>query len=339
MKENNNTTHIESLRGIAALMVVLFHFVTFTDGNKFLFESQLVRKISEFGAQGVEMFYIISGFVMMVALKRSNYNINKYLIYLSKRCIRILPTYWITILLICTVSFCLHTFLWGIPYDWNARNIITNATFTADFFQRDWINPIFITLKIEFQFYILIGLVYPFWNKNFFIKLIFILVSLGLTYLSSDYNNVLKYLPYFLIGMTTQELYVNKNSKFIFLLILPITFVLIFNKLDDLFIVVLTTLLISYPFSYSKIITKMGEISYSLYLTHGISGGWTIYFLYTYFGNKMNIIFLLTAIIISVLFAFVVHQLIEKPTLILSQKIKYSTSLKLNLLQFITKNK
>lgn len=339
MANTKNIAHIESLRGIAALMVVFFHFITFSDGDKLLFESNTIRKISEFGAQGVEMFYIISGFVMMVALKRSNYNINNYLIYLTKRVARILPTYWTTILLICTVSFCLHRLLWGIPYDWNFRNIITNATFTADLFQRDWINPIFITLKIEFQFYILIGLFFPLWNRNYFVKIIFVVVALTLTYISSDYNNVIKYLPYFFTGMITQEIYTNKNLKNITLLILPFLFVSVFNTLDDISILIVTTLLIIYPLYYSKIITRIGELSYSLYLTHGLSGGWILYFLHLHFGNKLNVLFLLIATFISIVFAFVIHKLIEKPTLNASQKIKYSMSLKLNLLQFLNKSK
>ena len=197
MTPSKNITHIESLRGIAALMVVLFHFINFSDGKTFLFESPSLRKISEFGAQGVEMFYIISGFVMITALKRSNYKIKEYINYLIKRCIRILPTYWVTILIICFVSFCLNHFLWGIPYDWNFRNMVTNATFTTDLFHRDWINPIFITLKIEFQFYLLIGLIFPIWNKNFVGKLILIALSLTFTFISDDYNSVLKYLPIF----------------------------------------------------------------------------------------------------------------------------------------------
>ncbi len=339
MANTKNIAHIESLRGIAALMVVCFHFITFSDGEKRLFESNLIRKISEFGAQGVEMFYIISGFVMLVALKRSNYKIKEYLNYLTKRCIRILPTYWLTILLICTISFGLHRFLWGIPYDWNFRNIVTNATFTSDFFHRDWMNPIFITLKIEFQFYILIGLLFPLWNKNYFVKIIFIAVALTLTYISSDYNNILKYFPYFITGMITQEIYTNKNIKNINLLILPLLFVLVFNSLDDISILIVTTLLIIYPLNYSKIITRIGELSYSLYLTHGLSGGWILYFLHLHFGNKLNILFLFIAIIISVLFALIINKTIEKPTLNLSQKINYSMSLKLNLLQLIAKKK
>lgn len=318
-------------------MVVLYHFISFTDGKNFLFDSSSVRKMSEFGAQGVEMFYIISGFVMMVAFKRSNYKINEYFNYLTKRCLRILPTYWITILLICIISYCLNTLLWGIPYDWNFRNIITNATFTADFFQRDWINPIFITLKIEFQFYILIGLLYPIWKKNYFIKLIFISIALLLTYISTDYNNILKYLPYFFTGMITQEIYTNKSLKNLFLLILPVVFILIYNNLDDFLIVIISTTLITYPILYSKMIIKLGEISYSLYLTHGLSGGWILYFLHLYFGNKMNIIFLLIAVISSIIMALIIYKTVEKPTQNMSQKITYSSSLKSNLLQLISR--
>jgi len=337
MLHDKKITHVESIRGIAALMVVMFHFISFTDGKIFLFESGTIRKISEFGAQGVEMFYIISGFVMIVALKRSNYNIKKYFTYLIKRGIRILPTFWFTILLICFVSFCLNTFLWKIPYDWNFRNIITNATFTADLFRLEWINPIFITLKIELQFYLLIGLIFPIWNTNFISKLCLVLLFLTLTFFSTDYNNIIKYLPYFLTGMLTHEIYTAKKIKNICLLLLPFSYILKYNNLEDVSIVSITILFILFPFNRIRIINKTGAYSYSLYLTHGVSGGWLLYFMTLYFGNKLNILFFIIAIVFSFMFAFFTYKLIEKPTLNLSQKIIYSKSLKLNLLQLISK--
>lgn len=50
---------LDALRGIAALMVVLFHFTMYRQETKFGFK---------LGTTGVDLFFLISGFVIIMSL-------------------------------------------------------------------------------------------------------------------------------------------------------------------------------------------------------------------------------------------------------------------------------
>ncbi|MCL2590347.1 MAG: acyltransferase [Betaproteobacteria bacterium] len=75
MKEKYGS--IQMMRGIAALSVVFMHI-----------------GMVENGAFGVDLFFCISGFIMMHVTEKSGYQ------FLQKRAIRIIPLYWLTTIVI-----------------------------------------------------------------------------------------------------------------------------------------------------------------------------------------------------------------------------------------------
>ena len=83
MNLHDRIVALDSLRGIAALMVCLFHFDVFNNGGT-----------------GVDLFFIISGFVIFMSLANSS-NIKGFWI---ARLIRLFPTYWLSILIAVIVS-------------------------------------------------------------------------------------------------------------------------------------------------------------------------------------------------------------------------------------------
>src|SRR5690606_19899923 len=94
-------------------------------------------------------------------------------------------------------------FLWGCQYDINFRQIATNVFFVADLFPDfGWINPIFATLEVELQFYIVVGLLFPLFTKNkwFFPAICILLLMLGL--LTRHMGTFLVNSPYFICGMS-----------------------------------------------------------------------------------------------------------------------------------------
>lgn len=105
-----NFETIRSLRGIAALLVIVFHFQ----------EAWVLRTIGgEYwnnGVAGVDIFFVISGFVMVVSSQKLLDKRDGYLIFMKRRALRIVPLYWIfTVLKIVTVllvaSASLHTII------------------------------------------------------------------------------------------------------------------------------------------------------------------------------------------------------------------------------------
>ena len=76
---------VDILRGIAALSVTFFHLTG---------SSGLSEKIAECGSNGwigVQIFFVISGFVLPFSINKVGYKITDIWIFLLKRIIRIYP--------------------------------------------------------------------------------------------------------------------------------------------------------------------------------------------------------------------------------------------------------
>jgi len=104
---NRELGHIESIRAFAAISVALFHFINFSGGAEVFVENETVKSLSIFGAQGVGIFYTISGFIITYSLFVSNYTINNFFRYIGKRLIRLYPPYLATIIAINLVTIIL----------------------------------------------------------------------------------------------------------------------------------------------------------------------------------------------------------------------------------------
>ena len=90
--------NLDGVRGIAALMVVIFHFFRF-DITKTLPHLSIYQRLTEFGQHGVSLFFILSGFVitriLMNAKDKPHYFKNFYI----RRALRIFPLYYSFLLL------------------------------------------------------------------------------------------------------------------------------------------------------------------------------------------------------------------------------------------------
>ncbi|MBL7899753.1 MAG: acyltransferase family protein, partial [Crocinitomicaceae bacterium] len=83
--KTRNLGHIETMRALAALAVASFHFIHYSGESGQLFSNESLKNCAKFGAQGVELFFIISGFIIPFALDQSGYQIRNYFQYLGKR--------------------------------------------------------------------------------------------------------------------------------------------------------------------------------------------------------------------------------------------------------------
>jgi peptidoglycan/LPS O-acetylase OafA/YrhL len=90
-------TQLNALRGFAALSVVVYHVhlkILHTGHSSFLF-------LFERGYLAVDMFFILSGFVLMLVYSQhatwGKLNLYSYLSFISKRCARIFPVHWLVL--------------------------------------------------------------------------------------------------------------------------------------------------------------------------------------------------------------------------------------------------
>ncbi|HEY8505877.1 MAG TPA: acyltransferase family protein, partial [Gemmataceae bacterium] len=98
MTRRERLSELDLLRFVAALAVVLYHFTGFggagawPDPAREIFPG--VAAVTRFGYLGVDLFYVISGFViLMSAWGRSPGEFG------ISRLVRLMPAYWISVLL------------------------------------------------------------------------------------------------------------------------------------------------------------------------------------------------------------------------------------------------
>jgi exopolysaccharide production protein ExoZ len=85
---------LQATRGIAALMVVLFHISGIIGAEKY-FDFPEIFIPYAFAGSGVNMFFVLSGFVIYSTHQHDFGRPEKFLAFLKKRIIRIYPIYWI----------------------------------------------------------------------------------------------------------------------------------------------------------------------------------------------------------------------------------------------------
>lgn len=87
---------LQAGRAIAALMVVAFHANTFILPDRF-YDGAASARAFNMGYAGVEFFFVLSGFIMYYVHARDFSRPERSLAFLRKRILRIYPIYWVII--------------------------------------------------------------------------------------------------------------------------------------------------------------------------------------------------------------------------------------------------
>ncbi len=318
---------LDLLRGLAALAVCFFHF---THGNPgFLSPGNFLYISGRYGFLGVEVFFVISGFVIPYAMYRGNYHLRNFGGFLTKRLVRIEPPYLVSIGLVLLLNWIstLSPYYRGSGFfiDWTGLSL--HLGYLNAFFNYPWINDVYWTLAIEFQYYLIIAIIFPLLvhpvkTYSFGTLAIFALLSLVINAHSLIFN----YAPLFVVGILLflfQIGYLKKNHFGLFLMVILI---LIFIKFDKRYLVaaLLPYFFITY-FGFQDRLSKfLGNISYSLYLVHIPVGGRIINLCENFISDEsLRSLCVFAALGISVLFAWFFYLIIEKPFMTLSKKITY----------------
>jgi peptidoglycan/LPS O-acetylase OafA/YrhL len=167
MKSNDRITSLDALRGIASMGVCLCHLTAsaLLNGN--------LKNFFGHGNQGVPMFFVISGFIIPFTLWKSQYQIGDYGRYLLKRITRLDPPYLVAIILIIPLGYLSAAApgYKGPPFHVTIPQILLHLGYLNVFFGLPWINGVFWTLAIEFQYYLLMWLAFFFIvSPNLFVR-------------------------------------------------------------------------------------------------------------------------------------------------------------------------
>ncbi len=105
---------LQAYRGIAAVMVVLFH-ASIAAGT-YLGDSSL-KPYFPFGAAGVQFFFVLSGFIIYWIHARDIDQPSRLPTYLKKRLVRIYPIYWVVMLAVLVLSLSIGAEIRGTTRD------------------------------------------------------------------------------------------------------------------------------------------------------------------------------------------------------------------------------
>jgi peptidoglycan/LPS O-acetylase OafA/YrhL len=322
---------LDSLRGIASLMVAFFHF---SAGNRiYLAETNPLREIGRHGWVGVEIFFIISGFVIPYSMYRANYTNRNLPRFLLKRITRIDPPYFVSIALVLFLLF-LSTqsaYYRGDPFEINIKQLLLHFGYLNAFFDEKWLNPVYWSLAIEFQYYIIIALIFPLLNSGrYTVRYITMLAFILSAYLIPAGVFVFKFSLLFVIGIILCHKHIGKIKKAEFYIVIALLIgmsfftyhitIFIASLLSILFIIALTDF-------KNPVLNFLGRISYSLYLIHIPIGGRVINLTEQFIENELiRSLMVFVALGVSIFSAWIFYLLFEKWSKKLSSKISYKKS-------------
>jgi peptidoglycan/LPS O-acetylase OafA/YrhL len=138
----SRSRELDALRGIAAMMVILFHY-TIRYGA--IFGDPAAPFRLTYGYFGVELFFGVSGFVILMTLTKSRSPAD----FVIARFMRLFPAYWVA--LIATFIIVRAFPLVGRTPDW--PTLLVNLTMLQQFFGVADVDGVYWSLALELAFY------------------------------------------------------------------------------------------------------------------------------------------------------------------------------------------
>lgn len=145
----SRVNEIDLLRFIAALAVVFFHYTFrgYAADSMSVIPFPLLAPYSKYGYLGVELFFMISGFVILMTASGGSMRG-----FIVSRFVRLYPAFWAS----CTITF-IVILLFGEPrYTATISQYLINMTMMSGFLRVPSIDGVYWTLFIEIQFYFFI---------------------------------------------------------------------------------------------------------------------------------------------------------------------------------------
>jgi peptidoglycan/LPS O-acetylase OafA/YrhL len=355
---------LDGIRGIAILMILAFHYI-----NNPLTSSQnsnpllkLLEKSTEWGWAGVDLFFVLSGFLIGSILLANRSEGNYFKAFYTRRVLRILPAY---VLLL--VTFYSLKYFFDTPNSYIFEKPLptwTYLTFTQNIFMglngsfgSQGLGPTW-SLAIEEQFYILAPLlIYLIKPKRTIFWLLIVIVAapffrfystnwyMSYTWFTSRMDSLAigMALAWYLYAIGQKWFKALSNKALLvlmgalFVLMMGLEFALgsmgvLKHTFIALFFAICVLLSLSAKgyikdFLSSKILIWFGMISYPLYLFHNLFNG----LFHQLFANNLKpklenekeVVLTLIALVVSLLFSHIVHKYLEQPFIAKGKQFKY----------------
>ncbi len=168
---------LDGLRGVAIIFVLLVHF----------FNVGFLYPYLYFGWAGVDLFFVLSGFLITGILLDTKHKKGYYRVFILRRALRILPLYYAVLIGIAILSLHINSLNWFKQYQYfywfHASNYLI--------LQKGFFQPLghFWSLAIEEQFYLFWPLIVAVFNRKWLVFVSLLLLLLGI-YLRATVDNI-----------------------------------------------------------------------------------------------------------------------------------------------------
>jgi len=342
-KKNASIDGLQYLRGIAALMVVFFHSRSYFSD---------VPSWTGIGARGVDLFFVISGFIMAYSTQHLGADmaaVKASLVFLAKRVIRVVPLYWIAVLWTSAPYWIAWLTATGSLGDLYANfspeltSFLKDMAFiphlSVDEDEQGEIFPIVIqgwTLNYEMFFYFIFGLSLLLRKQRLVAVslLIVILVVIGKLHKFTDVTGLFytsSILIEFVFGIMLFHVY-TKTHQVTFdrvtLVVLGVIGFLLLNSgsnVNDKFVLAVAATIIAWVFIHAfrgvhiGSLKLLGDASYSIYLFHPAAFLLARWFIgHAGIGREgyLNVVIIvMVQVCVALVIGMAIYYLVEKPML------------------------
>ncbi|MFK5892032.1 MAG: acyltransferase [Pseudomonadota bacterium] len=329
----NRIALLDVLRFLAAFTVVLYHysFYGYATNKTIGMEFQSLGSVFQYGHMGVELFFMISGFVIL--LSSENKTISHFII---SRVTRLYPAYWVGVTLTTIVIVIYGSEMFNV----SSYQYFINLTMINEMFHVRNIDGVYWTLFVEIRFYLLVFVLMLFRQMRFLKIYLLIWVIISILYHFIKLPNLINFFfisnvaPFFIAGAVFYIIYKNQKTLIFDYLILFLSFMSAIMYLNQKFLgmeevfnlqfnsnVFLLILFSFYLIFYLLcknilVIDKdkstykvLGEVTYPLYLIHATLGYIIFINLHAYF-NKY--ILLISTIVFMIVISYLIHVIFER---------------------------
>jgi peptidoglycan/LPS O-acetylase OafA/YrhL len=313
---------LDAMRGLAAFAVLWFHFCRY---NPVVPKDSFLYASGTHGWIGVEVFFVISGFVIPLALAASSFSLRDLPTFLLKRLVRLQPPYMASIVIVLAIIYLTN----GVS-DGGAKptllQIALHPFYLNGLFKIPWLTPVYWTLAVEVQYYFVVALAFPVIRRPMLFWSLLAPVCIVLSFLLPYRGYVFFYLPFFLLGIAAYH-FTSGGIKALPFIAFSVVLAYIGMKTVHPYAGLASlaaTLAIAYVRKAPRVLVALGAISYPLYLLHWPVGFPAAKLVGDLFQTSSPAVHIPAAIIASIAAAWVLHRAVEVPAQRWSSAIRYS---------------
>ena len=264
---------IDLLRFLAAISVALFHIYCLVNHKP---DSIYTYMFFNYGKLGVPMFFVISGYCIMIALNHAKTSME----FIIRRLFRIFPPYWFSLFFTAFILFSLKLLRGAnsvVTVPKTGHDILfTFSLLTYPLTKITVINWVYWTLPYEVLFYL--AIFFCSFLKNNYFTLLLVFITVGSCVIpSTDFGflSFFKFWPPFGIGAALFKILHDERSRQPINILLFCIALFSFHPAHQslpFFIASMLTLVLIIISHYRPLmdnrVSQLGDISYSIYLIH-----------------------------------------------------------------------